>query len=287
MSTETLPPPAKKPPLPPPSKLPPPKVPGSAAPVSSKTFGVSKGVQERPLAAVIFGTGGIGKSELAANLTQLDERVLFIDTEHGSSHLDVARVEGIETYNDVRDVLHSDLPSRFDAIVFDTLTKIQDQATEWVLQNVPHEKGLPIRSIEDYGFGKGVVHIYEAMLQILGDFDALIRQGKHVIVIAHECVEEVPNPTGENWIRYEPRLQLPKKSIANSVRHKVKEWCEHMLYVGYDVMTKDGKGAGAGTRCIYPNERPTWWAKSRTLSQEIPYEKGSAELWRQLLNRSE
>jgi hypothetical protein len=247
---------------------------------------VSRGVQQKPIAAVIFGPGGIGKSELAANMTQLDLKVLFIDAENGSSHLDVARAEGVHCYNDLRAVCRSELPNQFDAIIFDSLTKIEEWCVEWVIQNVPHEKGLPINGIEDYGFGKGIVHVYEAFLLLLGDFDSLIRRGKHVVAIAHECVTNVPNPTGDDWIRYEPRLQSPS-SGKNSIRHRVKEWCDHLLYVGYDVMTKDGKGKGAGTRCIYPNERPTWWAKSRTLSHEIPYEKGSAELWKQLMNRSE
>ena len=241
MSTQTLPPPPKKAPPPPPSNGPPQKPNGAAsAPASTKSFSVSTGLQQRPLAAVIYGTGGIGKSELAANITQLGLKVLFLDLEHGSSHIDVARVEGVETFSDMRSVFHSDLPLQYDAIVVDTLTRAEEMGVEWTIQNVPHEKGLPIKSIEDYGFGKGIVHNYETFLQLLGDFDALIRRGKHVIAIAHECVTPVPNPKGEDWIRYEPRLQSPT-SGKNSIRHRVKEWCEHLFYIGYDVMAKDGK----------------------------------------------
>lgn len=280
---ETLPPPPKKPP-PPPSKSPPPQA--QRTPVTGKSFSVSNGKQVRPLKVCLYGTGGIGKSELAANIAQLGLKVLFIDADTGSTQLDVSRVEGVENFNDLRAVLCSDLPNAYDAIVFDTLTKIEEWSIEWTIQNVPHEKGNAVHSIEDYGFGKGIVHNYETFLTLIGDFDAQVRRGKHIITVAHECVSNVPNPSGEDWIRYEPRLQSPT-SGKNSIRHRVKEWCDHLLYVGYDVMTKDGKGAGAGTRCIYPNERPSWWAKSRTLSKEIPYDRGSCELWKQLLERSE
>ena len=31
----------------------------------------------------------------------------------------------------------------------------------------------------------------------------------NVILICHDCTATVPNPTGEDWLRYEPRLQSP------------------------------------------------------------------------------
>src|SRR5690606_13160109 len=138
--------------------------------------------------------------------------------------------------------------------------------------------------IEGYGFGKGLTHLYETFLQVLGDLDGMIRRNKFVICTAHECTANVPNPAGEDWIRYEPRLQSPA-SGKNSIRHRVKEWCDHLLFVGYDVAVEDGKGVGAGTRTIYPCELPICMAKSRDLADPIPYPKGSANLWKKLLNK--
>jgi len=37
------------------------------------------------------------------------------------------------------------------------------------------------------------------------------------------------------------------------------------------VIAKDGKGKGAGTRTIWPTERPDHVAKSRTLSEPLPF----------------
>lgn len=213
---------------------------------------------------------------------------MFIDADRGSSHLDVHRVEGLDNFADLRSLLHSDLPHQFDAIVFDTLTKIEEWATAWTIGNVKHEKGHYVSDLNGYGFGKGLEHVFDTFLNLIGDFDLLSRKGKHVITIAHDCTADVPNPGGENWIRYEPRLQSPK-SGKSSIRHRIKEWSEHLFYVGYDVMAKDGKATGAGTRAIYTNEMPTHWAKSRTISHvgQLPYSQGSFDLWNLLLERNE
>lgn len=274
-----------------PPKTPPPKPPQrqvspAAAPTENKTFRISSGKQIRPLKVCVYGTGGIGKSELAANISQLGLKVLFVDADNGSAELDVHRVEGIDNFHDLRGLCHSDLPNQFDVVVFDTLTKIQEWSEAWTIANIKHEKGHAVDSLEGYGFGKGIVHAYETFLTFIGDMDALVRRGKHVITVAHECTSNVPNPAGDDWIRFEPRLQSPA-SGKSSIRHRVKEWVDHLLYVGYDVMTKGGKGTGSGTRAIYCQELPTFWAKSRSLSETVVYKRGSSDLWQKLLERSE
>lgn len=198
----------------------------------------------------------------------------------------MSRINTIEDWTQLRSVLHNPaFFEGFDAVVIDSLTKAEEMATAWVLANVPHEKGHFVSSIEGYGFGKGLTHIYETFMQLIGDLDSLARRGKHIICTAHECVSNVPNPSGEDWIRYEPRLQSPA-SGKNSVRHRVKEWCDHMLFISFDTfVTNEGKAQGSGTRTIYPVEMPTHLAKSRSLASPIPYPQGSAELWKQLFKK--
>ncbi len=177
--------------------------------------------------------------------------------------------------------------SSYGAVIIDDLTKAEELAASWVVENVKHEKGNAVSCIEDFGWGKGYTHVYDAFLPLLGDLDAHARAGRQVVCIAHECTASVPNPAGEDWIRFEPRLQSPT-SGKSSIRHRVKEWCDHLLFIGFDVFaTKDGKGQGAGTRTIYPSELPTHWAKSRCLASPIPYERGSGELWRQLFGEKQ
>lgn len=239
---------------------------------------------------MIYGPGGVGKSELWSHLQAIGVKPLCLDVGASSKFIPTNRInaEELESFDDLRAALHSEpLWAGFGAVVIDDLTKAQEMAEQWVIKNVKHEKKeKPIRSIEDYGFGKGKGHIYDAMLLLLGDLDAQVRRGRHVICVAHECTSPVPNPGGDDWIRYEPRLQSPK-SGENSVRHRVKEWCDHLLFIGYDTAVEDGKATGSGTRTIYPVEMPTHWAKSRTLSDPIVYQRGSAELWEKLFAKGE
>lgn len=237
-----------------------------------------------PQKVVVYGPGGIGKTKLASLLATVGVRTLVVDIEGGSHALDVERVSDVATWEDLRSVVHdAALLAPYGAIVIDSGTKAEELCMAWVLANVKDQQGNKVERVEDYGYGKGYSHIYETFLALLGDLDAVTRSGKHVVVICHDCTANVPNPAGEDWLQYQPRLQNPPKG---SIRHRVKEWADHLLFVGYDVATnKDGKGIGSGTRTIYPTEMPTHWAKSRRLANVIPYADGSAELWNQLLNR--
>lgn len=273
------------------STVPKPPPPKSAAPAKQETpkreTRISRGTKIGPQKVVEYGPGGVGKSELAANAAKVGLRPIFIDLEDGTKWLDVARIDDCVTFEDVRGVLNpsSDALDEFDLVVVDSMTKLEELASNYVVRNIPHEKReVKISSIEDYGFGKGMTHIYDAILLILGDLDGLVRRGKSVCLICHECVATVPNPNGDDWIRYEPRLQSPQ-SGKSSVRLRVKEWSDHLVFVNYDKVVEDGKATGHGSRTIYPFELPSHMAKSRSLSESIVYEKGSAELWNQLFKK--
>jgi hypothetical protein len=236
---------------------------------------------------VMYGPGGVGKTELCSLLERIGILPVFIDPEASSAFLDVARIEPTpETLEEVIEAVHlaRGMPE-VGAIVVDSLTKVEELADAYTLRTVRHEKGHAVTSIEGYGFGKGFQHVYESFLLFLQALDAAARDGKHILATAHDCTASVPNPAGEDWIRYEPRLQAPK-SGKGSIRHRVKEWCDHLFYIGFDTyVTEDGKAQGSGTRTIHPVEMPTHWAKSRKLSDPIPYDRGDATLWKQLFDR--
>jgi hypothetical protein len=232
----------------------------------------------------IYGAGGTGKTTLCSLLPQVGINPLFVDLESSSAFLDVARVEPAN-YNETRSVLQDfELISQFDCIVVDTMTKLEEHGVDWVIANVPHEKGRPIERFADYGFGRGFEHSYEASLRILNDLDAIIRYGKHVVTVCHSVTQRVPSAESEDYLQYQPRLQSPPN--VGKFRERLKEWTDHLLFVEFDKIVKDGKASGGGTRTIHTSERPHFWAKSRSMTDSIPYEFGSAEVWRQLFNVS-
>jgi len=192
--------------------------------------------------------------------------------------LDVRLVEGISDWQDVRDALCSDGWDEVRTVVIDSATKAEEHAVAWTLANVPHEKGHCVKRIEDYGYGKGYQHVYDTFLTLLGDLDHHVRTGRNVILVCHDCVANVPNPTGEDWIRYEPRLQSPSSGKA-SIRLRVREWTDYLLFLGYDIDVRNGKGTGSGTRTVYPCELPHCMAKSRGFAEQIELIQHDVTFW--------
>lgn len=267
MNAPKLPPPAAKPSAPPAT--------GQAVQQSNRQFAVISGRIDSPQRILLYGAGGIGKSTLAA----LAPSPVFLDVESGTNALDVPRVDGLETFADLRACLQSNALDGYKTVVLDSVTMAEEMAIAHTIATVQHEKGGLVRSVEGYGFGKGYQHVYETFLLLLADLDRQIRQGRSLILVAHDCTADVPNPVGDDWIRYEPRLQAPKSGKA-SIRNRVVEWADHVLFLGYDVIAKDGKGKGGGTRTIYTDELPSHLAKSRSVHQVLPFTSASdATIW--------
>ncbi len=274
-----------------PRKGPPPKANGNgSAPVAAPEgassvdrFAVQTGVVALPQKVVIYGPGGIGKSSLA----RLAPNPIFLDIEGRTNRLDVPRLQGIESWDDLRSVLQSNRLDAYQTIVIDSVTKAEEMAVEWTLKNVKTEKQTTPTSIEGYGFGKGYQHVYDTFLKLLMDLDRQVRGGRNVVLVAHVCTAKVPNPKGEDFIRYEPRLQQTKEGKA-SIRNRIVEWADHVLFVGYDVNSEEGKGTGAGTRSIFTKEMPTHIAKVREMgdavSDQLDYaNKDDGSVWPMIL----
>jgi hypothetical protein len=262
---------------------------GAPAPKARVSFSkIPDGTGHR---VVAYGPGGIGKTTLAATAPgpvaffDLDDSLPRLRSSFAESDLklDVRLIEGITNWQDVRDALHAAGWDDMRTIVIDSATRAEELAVAHTIATVPHDKkDIVIRRIEDYGYGKGFQHVYDTFLTLLGDLDQHTRAGRHVILICHDCTNTVPNPSGEDWLRYEPRLQCPSSGKA-AIRLRVREWADHVLFLGYDIDVRDGKGTGSGTRTIYPCELPHCMAKSRTIADPLPLTKFDTSLWTQLL----
>ena len=254
--------------------------------------GVTRGRLQQGERIGIYGPGGIGKTELCAAIQQVGIEPLFIDLDGGSLGLDVARAMNgdhlVSRYDEIRATLQNrEVTSQFGAVVIDTFSALEERVREHVLETVPKEKGqrqaTPAKSIEDYGFGKGYIHVFEAAILVLQDLDALCRQGKHAIVVCHQAAERVPSAETDDYLEYQPRLQSPPK--AGKLRERVFEWCNHFVRVDHDRAVEDGKAMLGDSRTIHTVRTATPWAKHRSLAsgreipETIPYTKGSFELW--------
>ena len=243
---------------------------------------------------VLYGTGGAGKTTLAC---ALPGRTAFIDLDESLGKLagvqdkladgsvvavDVRGEDGEPTWERLRDALNATGWDGIDNVVIDSFTAAEELAKAFVLRTVPVGKGMMAKSIEDYGYGKGYVHLFDCVTGLLPALEKHIRAGRNVVLICHECVQTCPNPAGDDFIRYEPRLQSPSGGKA-SIRYRVKEWADHVLFLKLDCeVTEDGKAKGGYFRTIYPSDLQWCMAKSRTLTAETVVN-DPALFWKSLL----
>lgn len=236
----------------------------------------------------------MGKTELATHIAQVGLVPKFIDLERGAEDYDVERAlvdnRRIESWQELREAIQCvDLWSPEHVPVIDTLSKAEELCTRHVLATVKTDKGTSASSVESYGYGKGYKYVMEEFLRLIADLDRLYEQGRSIVLIMHDCKATVPNPQGEDYIRFEPFLYQSNTDSSKSIREKVKNWLDHLLFIGYDIaVNEDGKARGAGTRFIYTTEQPTFIAKNRGSilpPQGLPYRKGDASLWKTIFQK--
>ena len=214
---------------------------------------ITRGALKEPERIIIHGAPGIGKSSLAAQMP----RPLFLDLEHGTQQLDVARVDNIATWAQLNATLHS-LASEdtgFETLVIDTLDRAEWLCWQYVCRTERKS------SIESFGFGKGFVAAYEAFRVLAREMETLrTKRRMRIVLIAHSKIEKVPNPSGDDWERWTLKVD---KRVAG------------LFYEGFDAVlfarretftrtTEAGKVRGVGNdRVIETEESPGWVAKNR------------------------
>ena len=214
---------------------------------------ITRGPRLRALGVVLYGPEGIGKSTLASQFPS----PIFIDLEHGTDTMDIARTDTPKTFNDVLTLMTMILEEdEFKTVVIDTADKLEQLITAHVLE--AHH----LNSIEDAGYGKGYTYIAEEFVRFLRKCGELIDAGKNVVIVAHAMMRkfEQPDEMGA-YDRWE--LKLSKKAAP-----LVKEWADMVLFLNYkttvvtDEKTKSKKARG-GKRVMYATHHPAWDAKNR------------------------
>lgn len=222
-------------------------------------------------------------------MTTLGKRVVWLDVEKSADDFGVDSVPEIgpdSDWIDVRAALKAPIWNGVDVIVIDSVTKLEEMCMAHVFATVPKndDKGGVKEytdTLEGYGYGKGYGHLYNKFTPIFQDLEKHSLAGRHIIMVCHDIIGEAKNPDGENYERIEPRLtNSPKYSIRNRFR----EWLTDLWCIRYDVnVNKNGKASGGGSRAIYTSERPTYWAKSRSLDKPYVYTKGDdQQIWKDL-----
>lgn len=171
---------------------------------------IVKGVQDRAQRVIVYGPEGVGKSTLAAGLPA----PIFLDTEDGTSHLDVPRVV-CQSMGDVLDAVCALLKEEhgYRSVVIDTIDWCESMMVAAVVAEANNPK---IKNIEDFGYGKGYTVLAKYAQDFLGVLNSLVARGLHVVLLAHSrrVKVELPDSVG-SYDKYELKLT---KQVAPLVK---------------------------------------------------------------------
>jgi hypothetical protein len=214
---------------------------------------IIEGKEKRPLKIVIYGPEGIGKSTFASQFPD----PLFIDTEGGTSNLDIRRIKCNKSWNELISIVKEiyDNPTICKTVILDTA-----DWSEFLCINAVCEKYRK-NNIEDFGFGKGYVYLLDEYSKLLTHLDCLIEVGINVVITAHAKPRkfELPEEQGA-FDRYEMKL-------TRQVAPLLKEWCDALFFVNYKIYVitteTNSKKAQGGKRVLYTTHNPAYDAKNR------------------------
>lgn len=221
---------------------------------------ITTGRVARPQKLVLYGVEGIGKTSLAARTPE----PLFIDTEGGTAHLDVRRLQKPETWEDllalIREVAAT--PDVCRTLVIDTADWAEQMAIDHICQKYKQP------GIESFGYGKGYTFLSEEFARMLSACDEVIRSGKNVVITAHAKMrkQELPDEAGafDRW-----ELKLSKQTAP-----LLKEWPDALLFLNFKTFVVSTESnthkAQGGKRVIFTSHHPCWDAKNRhNLPEEL------------------
>ena len=220
---------------------------------------ITKGKIDRAQKVVIYGSEGIGKSSLAACFPD----PLFIDTEGGTSHMDVRRIEKPQSWEELLAIVREVAATKdvCKTLVLDTADWAEQLITAYLCSKYKQN------SIESFSYGKGYTYLGEEFARLLGAFDTVLASGIHVVVTAHAKMRkfEQPDEMGA-YDRWEMKL-------SKQVAPLLKEWCDLLLFCNYQtyVVTSENNTSKAqgGKRVMYTSHHPAWDAKSRVNLPEV------------------
>lgn len=210
------------------------------------------GVEKTPIKICIYGAEGVGKTSLAANMPE----PLFIDTEGGTSRLNVRRIKCTawdELISIVKEVIAN--PTVCKTFVLDTADWAESLCVDFICNK--YRKA----NIEDFGYGKGYTYLAEEFGEFLKLLNKLVDVGINPVVIAHGKPRkyELPEEQGQ-FDRWEMKL-------SKQVAPLIKEWCDMLLFCNYKTFVvtteNNSKKAQGGKRVMYTTHNPCWDAKNR------------------------
>ncbi len=260
-----------------PERLPPPPprfTPAAPARAPAKTFAIGAYSDAAQGAKIIlYGNTGLGKTTLASLapnpiFVAFDDGIRLI--KHPVTDAPMPAIPGVESFQDLRDALHQrGLFPAGHTIVIDTLTKVEQVAERYILDNYTLKTGRAT-SMRAYGWD-GPAHQLDVIRLLLADADPLVHAGVNILFLCQQSQAKVANAEGLDYLQDGPKLS---HNNQYSSRMEVCEWADHVLRIGYldfevradhDKATR-GKVVGGQTRAVFSAGGAHFIAKSRPIA---------------------
>ena len=227
-------------------------------------FPINRGIVPTAKKVVIYGPEGIGKTTFAARFPN----PVFIDTEGSTKEYDVARFPAPTSWqmllDEVAEVKKN--PQICRTLVIDTADWAEAACFAHVIS------AGQVKSIEDFGYGKGYVKAKEEFGKLLNELTEVVNAGVNVVVTAHAAMRkfEQPDEMG-SYDRWEMKLYTSQKT---NIAALLKEWADMVLFANYKTFAVKDKNsnkakAQGGQRVMYTTHHPCWDAKNRYGLPEI------------------
>jgi len=220
---------------------------------------IRRGASERPQKITLYGVPGVGKSTFGADFP----KPLFLRAEDGLIGDQFSAVDSIEatTWERTLEALQSLAADTmgYKTLVIDTMDWLEPLCEDFVIRSAGKSS---VKSLEDFGYGKGQIHVAEEFRRLLAALDAINRAGLTVLNLAHSTIKTFTNPTGDNYDRYEMKL-------SKRVNALVGEWSDTILFANFETRTNKAygelkaKATGGERRIIYTTHSAGWEAKNR------------------------
>jgi len=202
---------------------------------------------------ILYGPDGVGKTTFAAKAPN----PVFLGAENGTASLDVARFQAPQSWSDITTTVSGLIEDQqgFKTLAIDSLDWIEPLLHAHVCKK--HD----VKSIEDFGYGKGYVLALQEWQYFKGLL-ATLREKMNIIMIAHSQVKVANDP--QQMVSYDRyQLKIHEKAAA-----LMREFVDAVLFANFETFVKGkegakGKAIGDGARVVYTERRPAFDAKNR------------------------
>lgn len=223
---------------------------------------LTRGRVEKPIALLLYGVAGVGKSVLASGFPN----PVFLGPEENDELEYATRFPKINSYNQMMGYINELITGQHDkqefkTVVIDTIDMFEKSVIHKEIEKSENKSMVLARG----GFGKAYkesrmkLSMLREKLEILRD-----KKGMNIIILGHSVKVKFTDPmVGADYDMFE----LPLHKDANEI---FTDWCSAVLFMNWKKsMNEDGFAIGTDQRALYTEYRPAHLAKNR---YGFPYE---------------